>query len=113
MNWRALGCIGLAAVVFVLVGILGLSRALTPTACPPAFEVPSGRYMPIGEATSTPRLPDSDDTLEPAGELGLGAAWELWLRPGEAPAASGEELPPQLVLECGDGTYQGYERDDT
>ena len=38
------------------------------------------------------------------------ARWEVWVEPGRAPAASGDVLPQRIVLACGDGTYQAYQR---
>ena len=112
MSWRALGCGTLAAVVFVAIGLLGLSRVLAPAACPPAFQVPSGQYAAAGGPTAEPRLPGSDETLEPAGELRLGFGWELWARRGAVPSASGDALPDEFVLGCGDGSFQAYARSD-
>ena len=112
VNWRAVGCGGLAALLFVLAGLFGLSRALAPAACPPAFQLPSGRFDSVGEPASSPRLPGSDESLEPAGEVRLGFGWELWVRPGTAPSASGDPLPDEIVLGCGDGSFQAYARSD-
>ena len=99
--------------VFVLVGLFGIWRAVAPAQdCPPEFQTPSGTWRPIGEATSEPRIPGSDGELEAAGELGFGlATWQLWVVPGTAPGASGEPLPDRLVLGCGDHVFQAYERD--
>lgn len=111
MNWRALGCGGLAALVFVAIGVLGLTRVLAPADCPPGFQFPDATFVAVGERTSEPRLASSDEELEPAGELRFGYGWELWLPPGTAPSASGEPLPDALVLGCPDGSFQAYRRD--
>lgn len=109
MNWRALGCGGLAAAAFVLLGVVGIWRALGPTACPDGFEVPSGAYVATGDRTSEPRVDGQDGELVTAGELGVGfARWPLWVEPGVAPSASGDPLPDQLVLACPDGMFQAY-----
>ncbi len=49
--------------------------------------------------------------LEPAGSTSFGLArWEVYVEPGFAPASSAELLPQRIVLECGDGTFQAYQR---
>ena len=112
MNVRALGCAGLAAVVFVVVGLFGIWRAVAPGQdCPPEFQTPDGIWRPVGEATTAAAVPGSDEALEAAGEVGFGlATWELWVVPGTAPAASGDPLPDRLVLACGNESFQAYER---
>lgn len=109
MSWRAIGCGGLAAAAFVLLGAVGIWRALGPTACPDGFELPAGTYIARGDRTDEPRLPGVDEELESAGEIGVGfARWPLWLEPGAAPSASGDPLPDRLVFGCPDGTFQAY-----
>jgi hypothetical protein len=109
----AIGCGGLAVAVFVLVGLFGIWRAVSPAEdCPPEFQTPAGIWRPDGAASAEPRLPGSEDTLEPAGQLGFGlATWELWLAPGTAPGASADPLPDRLVLGC-DDAFQAYRRGD-
>jgi hypothetical protein len=113
VNWRALGCGALAAAVFVLVGLFGIWRAVSPARdCPPEFQTPSGVWRPDGEPTDEPTLPGGSGPLEPGGELGFGlATWELWVVPGTAPTASADPLPDRLVLGCADDSYQAYARD--
>lgn len=111
MNWRVLGCGGLAAAAFVLLAIVAINRALAPAECPPTLPYAPASYQPIGAATDVPRLEGIDGELERAGTTGFGlASWEVWVEPGRAPTASGELLPQRIVLACGDGTYQAYQR---
>lgn len=111
MTWRAIGCGGMAAAVFVIVGIFAIIRAGAPAECPPSLPYSPAPYHPAGEPTDEPRLPGSDAELEPSGSFGFGfARWDLWLEPGGAPTASGELLPPRIVLACGDGTFRAYQR---
>jgi hypothetical protein len=113
VSWRAIGCGGLAVTVFVLVGLFGIWRAVSPAQdCPPEFQTPSGTWRPIGEPTTEPGLPGSAEQLERAGEIGFGlATWELWVVPGTAPSASADPLPDRLVLGCADDAFQAYARD--
>lgn len=111
MNWRAIGCGGLAAAAFVLLGIWGISRAFPAPECPDVLPYEPAAYRPVGEPADTPALSGIDDPLERAGTTSFGlAAWDVWVEPGRAPAASGDPLPQRIVLACGDGTYQAYQR---
>jgi hypothetical protein len=111
VNWRVIGCGGLAALVFVLVGIFAVNRAFAPAECPPTLPYEPASYQPVGGATDAPRLEGIDEELERAGTTSFGlASWEVWVEPGRAPAASGELLPQRIVLACGDGTFQAYQR---
>jgi hypothetical protein len=110
VNWRALGCGLLAAVVFVAVGIFGISRALTPAECPDQLPYQPSAYRPVGEPMSSPAL-DGGGELVRAGSTSFGlAAWDVWVPEGEVPQASGAALPEHIVLACGDGSYQAYQR---
>ena len=111
MNRRAIGCGTLAAAVFVGVGIYGILRASAPAECPELLPYRPANYEPVGAETSVPALEGVPGPLEPAGSTSFGLArWEVYVEPGFAPAASGEPLPQRIVLECGDGSFQAYQR---
>ncbi len=111
MNGRAVGCGTLAVVVFVAVGIFGILRAGAPAECPNLLPYQPANYEPVGAATAEPALEGVAGPLEPAGSTSFGLArWEVYVEPGFAPASSGELLPQRIVLECGDGTFQAYQR---
>lgn len=111
MNWRAVGCGTLAAGVFVLLAVLAIQRAGTPPECPDALPYEPATYRPAGDPTDGPRLEGIDEELERAGTISFGLArWTVWVEPGRAPSASGEPLPQRIVLECGDGQFQAYQR---
>jgi hypothetical protein len=111
VNWRAIGCGGVAVVAFVLVGLWGISRAFPSPECPDVLPYEPASYRPIGDADDQPRLAGIDEELERAGVTSFGlATWEVWVEPGRVPAASAEPLPQRIVLACGDGTYQAYQR---
>lgn len=111
MNRRAIGCGALAAGVFVLVGALAIWRAGAPPGCPATLPYEPASYRPAGELTDEPVLTGIDGPLEQSGFASFGLArWEVWVEPGRAPAASGDLLPQRIVLACGDGTYQAYQR---
>ena len=82
-----------------------------PAECPDLLPYQPANYEPVGAATAEPALEGVAGPLEPAGSTSFGLArWEVYVEPGFAPAASGELLPQRIVLECGDGTFQAYQR---
>ncbi|MCA1569127.1 MAG: hypothetical protein LC798_02155 [Chloroflexi bacterium] len=111
MNPRIIGCGTLAAAVFVAIGVFGILRAGAPAECPDLLPQEPAAYAPVGAPTDRPLLEGGDGQLEAAGSTSFGLArWEVYVEPGFAPAASGEPLPQRIVLDCGDGTYQAYQR---
>ena len=111
MSGRAIGCGVLAAVVFVAVGLFGILRATAPADCPDLLPYEPASYEPIGPETSQPVLDGVAGPLELAGSTSFGLArWEVHVEPGFAPQASAEALPQRIVLECGDGSFQAYQR---
>jgi len=111
VNVRAVGCGALAAAVFIGVGIFGILRAGAPAECPARLPYEPAAFEPVGEATTEPALEGIAGPLDPAGSTSFGLArWEVFVEPGFAPAASGARLPQRIVLDCGDGTFQAYQR---
>ncbi len=111
MNWRAAGCGVLAAAVFVAIGVFGILRAGAPAECPSRLPYEPAAFEPVGSPASEPTLAGIDEPLEAAGSTSFGLArWEVFVEPGFAPAASGALLPQRIVLACGDGTFQAYQR---
>lgn len=111
MNRRAVGCGTLAAAAFIGVGIFGILRASAPAECPDLLPYQPADYEPVGTATSEPALEGVVEPLEPAGSASFGLArWDVYVQPGFAPASSGELLPQRIVLDCGDGSFQAYQR---
>lgn len=111
MNWRAVGCGTLGAAAFVALAVVGIWRAGDPGECPATLPYEPASYRPAGEPTDEPTLEGIDGDLERSGTISFGlASWEVWVEPGRAPTASGERLPQRIVLACGDGTYQAYQR---
>jgi hypothetical protein len=100
-----------AAGAFVLVATLAVLRAGAPAECPDTLPYEPASYQPVGDPAAEPTLDGIDDPLEESGSVTFGlATWKVWVEPGRAPAASGEPLPQRIVLECGDGTFQAYQR---
>jgi len=111
VSWRAVGCGGLAAIVFVVIGLIGVWRAGAPAECPGGLPYQPTAYEPVGSPAAAPVLEGIAEPLERAGSTSFGLArWEVYVEPGFAPAASDEPLPQRIVLECGDGSFQAYHR---
>lgn len=111
MNWRAAGCGTLAIVAFVAIGLLGISRAFAPAECPDGLRYEPAPYEAVGARSDDPAIPGVDGELERTGSASFGlATWDVWVERGTAPASSAEPLPERIVLDCGDGTFQAYER---
>jgi hypothetical protein len=111
VNWRAIGCGGLAAIAFVAIGIFAISRAQAPAGCPDGLPYQPAAYEPDGDPGDEPRLAGVEGPLERGGQASFGlAAWPVWVAPGDRPSASDAPLPARIVLECGDGTFQAYRR---
>ncbi|MEO6059793.1 MAG: hypothetical protein ABIQ05_07480 [Candidatus Limnocylindria bacterium] len=114
MNWRAIGCGLLAATVFVAIGLLGMSMAFSRAdGCPERVQWGDAGYLPVGSETTEPAFADGGDPVE-IGSTFVGLTTRrVWGPPGSVPygsIASGSvfEKPQQIILECGDGTFQEY-----
>lgn len=111
MNLRVLGCGGLAVAAFVLIGLLAIWRAGAPAECPGRLPYDAGTYEPMGTPMPEPILTDAGSPLERAREVSFGlASWIVYVPAGTAPTASGVPLPPRIVLDCRDGTFQTFQR---
>lgn len=112
MNPRALGCGLLAVAGFVLIGLLAIWRAGAPAECPGLLPYEPSAYEPIGTPMAEPLLDGVEGQLERAAQVSFGlASWTVYLPPGTAPTASGAPLPPRIVLDCRDGTFQAFQRE--
>ncbi len=110
MNWRAIGCLGVGLLLFVAIGVVGLNLATSPVGCPPRLVWQNEAWEPDGVPTREPRIGSS--TAEPveigAALIGL-ATRRVYGPPGSAPVTgTTNDLPAQLAVECGDGTFQSY-----
>jgi hypothetical protein len=114
VNWRAIGCGGLAAVVFVGIGLLGMSLAFSRLeGCPDRLQWGANGYLPLGATTDQPAFADGGEPVE-IGSTFIGLTTRrVYGPPGSVPItslASGAvfEQPQHIVLDCDDGTFQEY-----
>jgi hypothetical protein len=110
VNARALGCGALAAAAFVAVGLIAVWRASAPAECPGTLPYQPAAYERVGTPMPSPALAGAG-ALERADSVSFGLAkWTVYVPPGMAPTATGEPLPPRIVLDCADGTFQAFQR---
>lgn len=110
MNLRAIGCIVIGSLIFIGIGLLGLSMATSRIGCPDRLQWTDTGYLPADAPTESPTLPDEPET-EPVeiGSTFIGLTTRKVYGPEAVdPADPNAERPTQIVLECGDGTYQAY-----
>ncbi|HET9878296.1 MAG TPA: hypothetical protein VFQ81_03195 [Candidatus Limnocylindria bacterium] len=110
MNWRAIGCLGVGIVAFVGIGLLGLNLATSRVGCPERLVWGEEAWEASGPATAEPEIGTGGEDPVEIGATLIGLTSRRVFAPaGSAPVTGGnDDLPAQLSLECGDGTFQGY-----
>ncbi len=107
MNVRAIGCIVVGAVIFILIGLAGLNLASSRVGCPSGIGWLDRTYEPAGTPASSPVA--GDGTPVKLGSTFIGLATRSVYGPaGTDPSASGSTRPDVIALDCGDGTFQTY-----
>jgi hypothetical protein len=102
-----------ASIVFVAIGILGLSLATSRVGCPDAVRWSGVAYDPIGTPAPSPAF-DQAGTPIRLGSTFIGLATrDVYGPPGSSPAGSPSATavagrPAAIAMACGDGTYQTY-----
>ena len=108
MNLRAIGCIGLGSVIFILIGIAGLNVASSRLGCPDRLQWRELSYVPAGTPAPTPDAGGSG----PAVKLGVTfiglTTRDIYGPPGAVPAASAADRPQVIAMDCGNGTFVTY-----
>jgi hypothetical protein len=110
VNWRAFGCLGIGVILFIGIGVLGLNMATSRAGCPARLVWQDEAWEPDREPTDAPRIGSSSDAPVEIGTTLIGMTSRRVYGPaGSAPVAGGtNDLPAQLAVECGDGTFQSY-----
>jgi hypothetical protein len=108
VNWRAIGCGALAALVFVGIGLLGMSMAFGGLkGCPDSLQWGDRSYLPDGPLLSAPGFPEGSPVEIGSTFIGL-TTRQVWGPPGSAPSTKASDRPARIVLDCDDGTYQSF-----
>jgi hypothetical protein len=108
MSWRLLGCGLAAAAVFVGLGLWALSLAIGRMGCPPTVVWGDRAYTAEGALTEQPVVGTGEPVL--LGSTFIGAlSREVYGPQGADPSpTAGDQLPDEIALSCGDGTFQTY-----
>lgn len=108
MNWRVAGCLVIGSLVFIAVGLLGLSLATSRVGCFNELRTADGVYRASGAVASAPTLVGAGTPLEIGTTLVGLATRRVYGPPGTDVTDVNAPRPPEIAVECGDGTYQGY-----
>lgn len=113
MNWRAIGCLGLGALVFVGIGLLGMSMAFSgQEGCPASLAWQDRTYLAYGSPAASPALPDESGDPASIGATFFGLATRtVYGPPGSSPSTRAEDRPDRIVMDCADGSFQAYRWD--
>lgn len=108
MNWRAIGCGGLAIVAFLAIGLLGMSMAFSHLeGCPDRLQWGDRAYLPAGTSAAEPSFAEGSPVEIGSTFIGL-TTRRVWGPPGSAPSASASSRPDRIFLDCDDGSVQAY-----
>lgn len=109
MNWRAVGCGTLAVVVFVAVGLFGMSLAFDRLeGCPQRLQWGDRGYLPDGSPAAEPSFAEGSPVEIGSTFIGL-TTRQVWGPPGSAPSELAADRPDRIVMDCDDGSVQAYE----
>lgn len=109
MNWRAIGCGTLAIVVFVAIGLFGMSLAFSRLeGCPDRMQWGDRAYLPSGLPVAEPSFAQGSPVEIGSTFIGL-TTRQVWGPPGSTPSQDAVDRPNQIFLDCDDGSVQAYE----
>ena len=108
MNWLAVGCGTLAIVVFVAVGLYGMSLAFSRLdGCPDRLQWGDRSYLPDGSPAAEPSFAQGSPVELGSTFIGL-TTRRLWGPPGSSRSEAAADRPDRIVLDCDNGTVQAY-----
>lgn len=104
MNRRAIGCGALAIVVFLAVGLWGMSKAFDRIqGCPDRLQWGDRVYLPAGSARPQPSFAAGSPVEIGSTFIGL-TTRKVWGPPGSEPSSSAGDRPGLIYLDCDDGS---------
>lgn len=109
MNGRAIGCIALGAIVFVLIGIAGINVASSRIGCPDRLQWGDRFYGPTGTPAPSPETGGGSTPVK-LGSTFIGLTTRsIYGPPGSS--SSGLAARPELIaMDCGNGMFQTYRK---
>jgi hypothetical protein len=104
VNWRAVGCGTLAIVVFLAVGLWGMSKAFDRLeGCPDRLQWGDLVYLPAG--SPRPQASFAEGSPVQIGSTFIGLTTRtVWGPPGSASSPSAADRPSRIYLDCDDGS---------
>ena len=104
MKRRAIGCGTLAVVVFLAVGLWGMSKAFDRLeGCPDRLQWGDRVYLPAGSVRPEPSFAEGSPVEIGSTFIGL-TTRKVWGPPGSAPSSSAGDRPSRVYLDCDDGS---------
>jgi hypothetical protein len=107
VNARALGCIALGAIVFVLIGIAGINVASSRIGCPDRLQWGDRFYAPTGTPAPSPEAGGGSPPVK-LGTTFIGLTTRSIYGPGASPSGAAAARPDVIAMDCGDGQFQTY-----
>jgi hypothetical protein len=107
VNGRAIGCIALGAIVFVLIGIAGINVASSRIGCPDRLQWGDRLYAPTGSPAPTPETGEAGTPMK-LGSTFIGLTTRSIYGPPGSLSAGSSARPDQIAMECGNEMFQSY-----
>ncbi len=107
MNGRAIGCIALGAIVFVLIGIAGINVASSRVGCPDRLQWGDRFYAPTGTPAPSPET-GAAGTPAKLGSTFIGLTTRSIYGPPGSSSSGSSARPDQIAMDCGNGMFQSY-----
>lgn len=108
MNWRVIGCGGLAIIVFLAVSLWGMSMAFDRLeGCPERLQWGDRAYLPAGSPVAEPSFAEGSPVEIGSTFIGL-TTRKVWGPPGSRPSRAAADRPSRIFLDCDDGSVQGF-----
>jgi hypothetical protein len=108
LNWRAAGCLVIGSLVFIGIGLLGLSLATSRTGCFDELQTAGGVYRAAAGPGASPALPGGGEAKQ-IGTTLVGLSTRKVYGPADTDVTDPQaRRPAELAVECGDGTFRSY-----
>jgi hypothetical protein len=107
VNGRAIGCIALGAIVFVLIGIAGINVASSRIGCPNRLQWGARFYAPTGTPAPSPDTGGASSPFK-LGSTFIGLITRSIYGPSSPGSGSPAPQPDVIAMDCGDGRFQTY-----
>jgi hypothetical protein len=105
---RAIALVIAGSLVFILIGVAGLSLAFSRIGCPDRIQWRDLSYLPVGSPLPSP---DTGDAGAPAklGTTFIGLTTrDIYGPAGSSRSPEAAARPTVIAMDCGDGTFLKY-----